>query len=160
MIDQVCISDTLLDAVKEVFETMIFMMVEKASDQSAQIHGDTFLGSITFKGELEGCLGLCLGETCARTVAANMLCLDNPDEVSDGDLADAIGEVANMIMGSVKTRLQGDVSMLEISIPSVITGQVLRSTLGEATIRERLMVKIDQFEVELTFFCRTAGSSA
>ncbi len=157
MIEQVCISETLLDSIKEVFETMIFMSVAKGEDQAATIEGDTFLGTITFKGEIEGCLGICFSDDCAKTVSANMLCIDDPAEVADEDLADAIGEVANMVMGSVKTRLQGDMPNLEISIPSVICGRVLKSNLGEATIKERLMVKIDQFDVELTFSCRTAG---
>ena len=158
MIDQFCISDVLLDSIKEVFETMIFMSVAKGEDQETRITGDTFLGTITFKGEIEGCLGICLGEDCARTVSANMLCIDDPAEVSDEDLADAIGEIANMVMGSVKTRLQEEMPHLEISIPSVICGRVLKSNLGDATLKERLIVKIDQYDVELNFSCRAAGN--
>ena len=32
MVNELCLSETLLEAVKEVFETMAFMSVEKASD--------------------------------------------------------------------------------------------------------------------------------
>jgi hypothetical protein len=41
MIDQICMSDTLMDAAKEVFDTMVFMTITEKEDQDAKIAGDT-----------------------------------------------------------------------------------------------------------------------
>lgn len=155
MIEQICVTETLLEAAKEVFETMIFMSIEKASDQAAKLEGVMFLGTITFKGGIEGCLSIALEEACGMAVAKSMLCLEPEDEIGDEDLADAIGEVANMIMGSVKTRLQDVVPDIEISIPTVICGRVLKNSMGDCAIKATLRAKIDEFDAELCFLCRS-----
>ena len=66
-------TETLLEAAKEVFETMIFMNIEEASDQEAKMDGTMFLGTITFKGGIEGCLSIALEEACGIAVAKSML---------------------------------------------------------------------------------------
>ena len=88
MIEQYCMTDVLLDSIKEIFETMIFMSVEPCEDASASIEGEILLGSITYKGDIEGCLGICCSMDCAKAVSANMLCMDSSDEVTEEDLAD------------------------------------------------------------------------
>ena len=155
MIEQICVTETLLEAAKEVFETMIFMSIEKASDQEAKLEGVMFLGTITFKGGIEGCLSLALEEACGIAVARSMLCMEPEDQIGDEDLADAIGEVANMIMGSVKTRLQDVVANIEISIPTVICGRILKNSMADCSIKATLKAKIDEFDAELCFLCRS-----
>ena len=129
------LKDVLLGSAKEVFESMVFMTLEEAEAEMLDAEAITLLGAITFTGDLEGCLSVCCGMPCAKTVAANMLCMDSPDELSDEDVIDAIGEVCNMVMGSAKTRLQGHVENITISIPSVVQGRELRNRLSEGTTR-------------------------
>ena len=83
MIEQICVTEALLAAAKEVFETMIFMDIEKASDQEAKLEGTMFLGTITFKGGIEGCLSIALEEACGVAVAKSMLCMESDDEIGD-----------------------------------------------------------------------------
>jgi len=125
------LKDRVLDSAKEVFETMVFMALEEVTGPSAEMEDVTLLGTITFKGPLEGCLGICCGVNCARTIAANMLGMDPSEAISDDDVNDAIGEVANMVMGAVKARLQDEVGNVEVSIPSVVQGLELKNSLGE-----------------------------
>lgn len=155
MIDELNVSTTLLESAREVFETMIFMNISEDSSGGERIQGDTYLGTITFKGDIEGCLGVTFEEGCAKAVAANMLCLEPDAEVSEEDLADAVGEVANMVMGSVKTRLQDEIGAIEISIPSVISGRILKSNVGDCTTKVLTRVKIDAYEGELSFVARS-----
>ena len=120
MTTALALKETLLDSAKEVFESMVFMALNEVDGEMADASEVTLLGTITFTGSLEGCLSVCCSQRCAQTIAANMLCMDSPDELSDEDVIDAVGEIANMVMGSVKTRLQDHVANLTISIPSVI----------------------------------------
>lgn len=157
MIDQISMSETLLDAAKEVFETMIFMSITEKEDQEAAIVGNAYLGTISFKGDIAGCLGVTFEEAAAKAVAANMLCLEPDEAVSEADLADAVGEVANMVMGGVKSRLLGEIGSIELSIPTVISGRTLKSNVGDCTSRIVKRVHVDAFEGELSFLARSNG---
>ena len=126
--------DVLLDGAKEVFETMVFMTLEEVEGQRPDPAGVTLLGTITFAGSLEGCLGVCCDMDGAKAIAAGMLCMDSPDELSDEDLVDAMGEIANMVMGAVKTRIQDDVDIM-ISIPAVVQGRELRSRANDGMVQ-------------------------
>ncbi|MHC4551764.1 MAG: chemotaxis protein CheX [Planctomycetota bacterium] len=156
MIEQVSMNDVFLDSAKEIFETMIFMDMMEADDADQQIEGDAVLGSITFKGQLEGCLGICCSEACAQTVTMNMLGFDSIDEVTEDDTSDAMGEICNMVMGCVKKRLHdyyGD--NIELSIPVVVNGSQLRNTLGEgaSAVTEKVIIE-DEFPAELSLLYR------
>ncbi len=143
MVDEVCMSTSLLDGAKEVFETMIFMDLEESSEPDHNIESESLLSSITFKGDIEGCLSICCNMSCANVIAANMLGLDDDEEVGNGDVCDAMGEVANMVLGSVKARIQESVGSIEVSIPVVISGRHLENSLGERASRVLLKVNIE-----------------
>jgi chemotaxis protein CheX len=158
MVNEICLGETLVEGAKEVFETMVFMSLVRSEQSEGILSDGTLLGSITFKGGIEGCLGLCCSQVCARTIAANMLGLDSPEQVGEADISDALGEVVNMVMGAVKSRIQSETGNIEVSIPSVVSGRDLRSTLGEGTIRIVAQVKIeDEHEAELSLLFREAG---
>ena len=57
--------------------------------------------------------------------------MDSSEAISEDDINDAVGEVANMVMGAVKARLQDEVGNVEVSIPSVVQGLELKNSLGE-----------------------------
>jgi chemotaxis protein CheX len=150
MIDEICFTAALLEGAKEVFETMIFMEIAEPSEPDRQIEGNSLLGSITFKNSIEGCLSVRCGVPCAKTIAANMLGVDTPEEISEEDVCDALGEVTNMIMGSVKSRLQTDGNELLVSIPTVIHGQNLASNLGNRA--NKVLVKVNTEEEDIIEF--------
>lgn len=155
MIDQICLNDALLEGAKEVFETMIFMDIEETSDPDHHIGGDNTLGLITFKGDIEGCLTICCDETCAKTIAANMLGIEPDEQISNHDIDDAIGEVTNMVMGSVKARLQDKFSNLNVSIPTVVRGQEIKNSLGDGANKVSVKVNIeDEYAAEMTLLYR------
>ena len=155
MVTTVSLRDALLDSAREVFETMVFMAMEDASDDTTSLGETTLLGSITFKGNLEGCLGVCCDEACAQAIAANMLGMLSPDELGENDVSDAMGEIANMVMGAVKARIQNDVGSVEVSIPSVVQGRELKNSLGEGAGQAKVRVNIEeQFRAEFSLLYR------
>ena len=161
MIDEMCFSAALLEGAKEVFETMIFMDLEEPCEPAQQIEGDSLLGSITFKNSIEGCLAIRCSVPCARTIAANMLGIDASDEISEAEVCDALGEVTNMVMGSLKSRLADDTGEVQVSIPTVVRGQNLANSLGERA--SKILVKVnteDEDTVELSFMYRESVERA
>ncbi len=150
MITEICFEDVLLESAKEVFETMIFMTVEQCPD-CITVEGETLLGSITFTGSIEGCMAISCDLACAKTIAANMLAMEDEDDISEDEIRDAIGEIANMVMGSIKASLlKQKVGNLNVSIPCVVSGRELSSSLGDQAQEVTIPVYIDDSVAEIT----------
>ncbi|MEN6427327.1 MAG: chemotaxis protein CheX [Phycisphaerales bacterium] len=159
MVTTVSLEDVMLEGAKEVFASMVSMPMERLADPASQNEAEMFLATITFTGDLEGCFGIACDCTCARAVAASMLCMDDSSSLGDSEIIDAIGEIANMIMGGVKTRVQHEVTNIEISIPSVVYGRQLRNRLGEGMVRIAVPIAIGQeHRGELSLVHRQRGS--
>ncbi|UCC98416.1 MAG: chemotaxis protein CheX [Phycisphaerales bacterium] len=158
MVDEVCLNEALLAGATEVFETMIFMDVRASDEKEQHPKGNTLLGSITFTGEMEGCLGICCSVSCAKAIAQNMLGLTKAEELDEAEITDAIGEVANMVMGSVKSRIQETVGNLNVSIPTVVRGRSLDNSLGDhpnPTRKTLMRLNIaDEYTAELSLWHR------
>jgi chemotaxis protein CheX len=169
MVDEVCLSEALLAGAIEVFETMIFMDIRESTPRDreascnnsprlgAEQHSkvNTFLGSITFTGDMKGCLGICCSVSCAKAIAQNMLGMAQTEELSEAEISDAIGEVANMVMGSFKSRVQETIGTLNVSIPTVVKGQSLDASVGENASKTVINVNIaDEYAAELSLFYR------
>ena len=155
MVDEVCLNDALLAGAKEVFEIMVFMDIEESSEPDRQVEADALLGSITFRGNLEGCLAICCSAPCAKTIAVNMLGMEPDEEISQADINDAIGEVTNMVMGSVKSRLQDNLGNIDVSIPSVVSGRRLENSLGDGAGKVLIKFNIEaEYIAELSLLYR------
>jgi len=155
------LKDTLLDSVKEVFESMVFMSLSEVEGQAPDAGDLALLGTITFTGSLEGCLTICCGQRCAQTIAANMLCMESLDELADEDTVDAIGEIANMVMGSVKTRLQDEITDITISIPSVVQGRHLSNRLSEGMVQAVVNATLaDEHHASFSLLHRESGTGS
>jgi len=156
MITEICFEDVLLESAKEVFETMIFMTVEQCPD-CVTVEGSCLLGSITFTGSIEGCMGICCDVDCARTIACNMLAMEGEESITENEIRDAIGEIANMLLGSIKaTLIKRNVGNLDVSIPCVVSGRELTSSLGEGACEIVMPVYIDEEVAEMTLQYRIA----
>lgn len=159
MVGQECFADALLEGSQEVFETMMFMTVEKCSEN--EVVGDpAVLGSITFQGNIEGCLSICCGEDCARAIAVNMLALEPDEDIDDDGMMDAMGEVANMVMGSVKTRIMDQVGALQVSIPSVVRGSELTNSMGDDAEEIIMTTFVDEEVARFSLLYRETSEKA
>jgi len=157
MIQDVCFAETLLDAAKEVFETMIFMDLQACDAPDRSIDGEALMATVTFTNSIEGCLAICTGTGCAKAIAVNMLGLETEEALSEEEICDAVGEVANMVMGSVKSRLTDAYEDIQVSIPSVVKGRELCNSLGENARRLSVKVSIEEAHVmELSLLLREA----
>ena len=159
MIEAICFNTALLEGAQEVFETMIFMDLEEAVESDSVLDPtNSLLGLITFKNNIEGCLTIRSSVPCARVIAGNMLGMDTPEEIaeiSENEVCDAFGEVTNMVMGSIKSRIQTEVGEIAVSIPTVVCGTNLSNSLGESA--NKVLVKVsteDEHVIEFSFLYR------
>lgn len=158
MVEQAVLADALLRGAGKFFETMVFMNLEESSDPTPTIDGQTLLGLITFKGNLEGSLGICCSVPCARAIAVNMLGLDTTEEISEEEIYDALREVTNIVMGCFKADLADTTGDLDVSTPLVVKGQELKNDLGSKATRVLVPVNIgDEYVAELSLLYKESS---
>ena len=126
-------------AVPEVFLGMLSMDLTTEPpapfplDPAGQI-----IGSVGFTGEATGIIYLYAGVSFAKVITSRMLGIEEA-EVDPGDMVnDAIGELSNMVVGFVKSRLCDAGAPCTLTIPSVVRGQQL-SVEGSSQIARRVI---------------------
>jgi chemotaxis protein CheX len=105
-------------AVEEVFEMMVGCRV-KAVAQSEHTPNEEFTAMIGLAGALCGILTVRCGAKTAGQVAKSML---GDTATSQEEVADALGEICNMIAGNFKNKLAGTDERCMLSVPTVISG--------------------------------------
>ena len=152
MVGQDAFSEALVAGARDVFETMIYMEVEECNDNYEVIESPALMSSITFKGKYDGCLGFCCGMSTATIIANNMLGTQGTNELSEGEIKDAIGEIANMILGSVKANLLDVIGDVQVSIPMVVSGLELSNSIGEGAENIEMSLSLDDAMATITLF--------
>jgi chemotaxis protein CheX len=150
-----------LSSAKDVFESMVFLALEEVEDGAPDSEDAAILGTITFTGDVKGCLSVCFSQACAGRITASMLCMDSPDTLTDEDVVDAVGEIANLVMGLVKTRLQNEVETISISIPSVVLGKELRTRTSDGTVRVTIDARVGrEHHATFSLLYRAGGATS
>ena len=90
-------------------------------------------GTVLITGDWEGAVTVQTSERHARRSTGLMLMLED-DEIGDEDIADTVGELANMTGGNVKSLMEGS---CQLSLPSVTTGRDYHVSIPGATIVQR-----------------------
>ena len=106
-------------AVEEVFEIMLGSRVKPVAQSELKANRG-FTAMIGLAGALCGILTVCCDAKTAGQVAKGML---GDTATSEGEVADALGEICNMIAGNFKNKLAGTDDRCMLSVPTVISGE-------------------------------------
>jgi len=118
------ISDAIRQATLEVFSTMLALEVAAGDTEIGATAGSTQSGVVALlglAGEWVGTGSLSCDPPFACRMASQLLMAEY-DVVND-DVLDAMAEVANMIIGNVKTALEEKLGAMGLSTPTVIYGR-------------------------------------
>jgi len=107
--------DLLGQVVDEVLETFVGVVVDEPRSEGAVLPVTAF---VQITGGWTATVLVSCSDELATTVTAAMLALP-VDELAQADISDAVGEVANMIGGSVKSLM---LEPADLSLPTVIFG--------------------------------------
>ncbi len=153
----------IVKATTEVFRTMMNLKVVagEVSIEKSQMRKAEVIGSIGVAGFLTGSISVFMPKSLARQAAAAMLMLDDAEELADGDLIDAIGELTNMVGGSIKTSLFQKTPLFDISVPSVYVGEDLqrRSVSEDLCFLVPFRTGDLEFSVEFLMVTKKAGGT-
>ena len=85
----------------------------------------TWSATVTIADGWNGSVTVELSQDVAVALTRTMLCLPDAESVEDGDLADAVGELVNMVGGNIKSLLPGP---SRLSLPAVAAGRAVPPT--------------------------------
>lgn len=103
--------------VTEIWESVLQLPVEPG-DRPAEASEETLSAFIHIHGTWEGTVVVQASHALADAVACAMF-MAEPGELADEEVSDALGEIVNMLGGSVKSMVEGQSSL---SLPLVIGG--------------------------------------
>jgi chemotaxis protein CheX len=140
-----------MNSVHEIFTSMVLMDIVPGDPIRSDINPlqSTITGMIGLAGTHKGMLAIHLPESLAKRVTGNFLGIEV--EEIDNDVQDAIGELANMLGGSIKGILSDNGKDIKLSMPSTIWGKEYRFQShyeGESVVVP-FAVEDSQFLVEL-----------
>jgi chemotaxis protein CheX len=117
------ISEKIIESAKEIFSSMVMMEISVSGDNMTK--GVTLIESISgvigLAGTHKGVLAIHIPNKVAMAITSSFLGMD-VDEINE-DVEDAVGELANMLGGNIKSILSENGRDINLSLPSTITGQ-------------------------------------
>ncbi len=105
-------------ATREVFELMLGCQL--TAPETAQEVTRDVTSMVGLAGQLCGVLSVCCGNKAATLMASKMLGV--PLDKVDSEVADALGEICNMVAGNFKNKITGLGDGCMLSPPTVVTG--------------------------------------
>ncbi|MGB3212372.1 MAG: chemotaxis protein CheX [Desulforhopalus sp.] len=117
------ISSRIIESAKEIFSTMVMMEISVNDDHITKTIAltDSISGVIGLAGTYKGVLAIHIPNKVAMAITSSFLGMD-VDTINE-DVEDAVGELANMLGGNVKSILSDNGRDIDLSLPSTITGQ-------------------------------------
>jgi len=135
-----------IDTVSEgIWSSMVNIPItlKNNSGTRAARPGKIVTSSVQIVGSWNGAVCLDMDESLARSATASLVGL-TPSELTNDDVRDAAGELANMTAGGVKELLP---HTCQISLPTVVTG-----TDFQVTVPQGVVVYCSEFETEFGGF--------
>jgi len=116
------IAEEIVSSTNEVFSTMIPMEIKSDGSfyQKEDMISTDVISLVSFTGEHSGILAIFSCKEIALKITSNMLGIEVTE--IDQDAKDAMGEVANMIAGTLKNKIFEKFGAMHLSVPIVIAG--------------------------------------
>lgn len=122
--------EEVLGITRDVWESFTGRAIDVADGQVRRDGGDVTVGCVTVSGEWQGSVLLACPAQLARMAASAMFDLP-AEQLDDQEVADALGELTNMIGGNIKSLIPGP---SRLSMPAVTVGASLTVRMPRAAL--------------------------
>ncbi len=114
--------EEIVSSTNEVFSTMIPMEISSDGSfyQKEDMISTDVMSLVSFTGEHSGILAVFCSKEIALKITSSMLGIEATE--LDQDTKDAMGEVTNMIAGTLKNKIYEKFGAMHLSVPIVIAG--------------------------------------
>ena len=149
MIDD--LEEMVRGAVTAVFSTMLNFKPTMLGSQPEPSEGRHIAGSVGFIGRLTGVVYLYSTERFAQVMTSRMLGLAENEIEGEEMVNDTMGELSNMLVGHLKSRLADRGMPCVLTIPSIVRGQQFNIEPVTSATRRVVVFQCDehQFVVEV-----------
>lgn len=143
----------IVETTEEIFNTMIFMEISSLPplEQDKQAIGCHISAMIGLSGSFTAMLSIHCPEAVGLAISGAMLGMEF--EEVDADVKDTMGEIANMLAGGLKERFASEELMLQLAIPTAITGKSF--TIAPPKRSNRVIIPFNvepgQFFIEIKY---------
>lgn len=151
LMEGVTVRENIIASAKEIFSSMLMMDIVETGTNDKEVVPliDSISGVIGLAGTHKGVLAVHLPHTVAIAVTSSFLGMDV--EEMNSDVEDAVGELANMLGGNVKSILSEKGRDINLSLPTTISGHHYDYQSNKEA--ERIFIKFTcepgEFAVEL-----------
>lgn len=122
----------------EIWSTVLGVDVE-STDPTDRVAGRSMTGCVQITGDWNGAVMVECSERLARHATATMFGMEI-DEVSDEDVNDTVGEIANMTGGNLKSLMPG---ACQLSLPTVTSGVDYEHSVRGSRVVDRFAFDAD-----------------
>lgn len=157
----VAVARLVSEATTSVFSMMLDLPVEIGEsyvEPSGPADFDGVISIVSLAGPWIGAGRIACGVSLACRIASAMLMMEF--DSATGEVLDAMGELANMIIGNTKTALEESVGPLVLSIPTVISGSNYRAWSGGSNKWTVIPMRCGEESFEIRFFLVPAPQNA
>lgn len=145
--------DTILRQVAEdTFAAMAFILpLDDQEQSSAEDGARRMVAQVAFSGPFDGRLVLSIDRRMLPAMAANMLGLPDADSTPVGTQVDALGELLNVICGSLLPQITGPQELFRVRAPQVIEDGNAE-TDGDTPPEAQVRLRLESGSADLTLF--------
>ena len=128
---------------------------EQAAPEDAKFEGNVVSAFVQITGDWEGVVSIRCSRALSEAIASSMFALE-PNELSNEEIYDAVGEIANMIGGGVKSIAEGESTL---TIPVVAEGNENVATVPGTTTENTVVAKVGNEPMVLQVSTRASVAS-
>ncbi|MFN7977214.1 MAG: chemotaxis protein CheX [Vicinamibacterales bacterium] len=127
---------SLVSATEEVFDTMLAIPLQSRPAVTGPLEVPAnVVATVAFAGHRKGLVVVYTSLSAARHITSTMLGI--PLHEVNGEVPDAMGEIANMVAGQFRNRLAAIEPPSDISVPTVTIGTDFSTLYSSAVQRSR-----------------------
>ena len=137
------INKILAHVAVETFEGLAFMFGFPEDEDTGGSGDAMVVTQVSFRGPFSGRLVMAVSVQVAQELTENMLGIDDGEEISSDDQADALKETINVICGNLLPAIGGKEAVFDIDAPEAISDAKMaeKDLSGDPTAAAKLSIE-------------------
>lgn len=140
-------SSAIRDITANIWESMLSLPIEDGPGADVS---DYITGCVQITGDWQAAVTVELSAELARRAAAALFAME-PEEVGEGEINDAVGELANMVGGNIKSLVPGT---SQLSLPAVVGGRHYTLSVSRGELAGQIELSSEGQPIEVRVFER------
>jgi chemotaxis protein CheX len=153
------LDELVKSAVTEVFDTMLNFKAQLEAPGAEVLNGEAHVASaVGFIGRLTGVVYIYATARFARRITCLMLGLEEAQIDGEEMVNDAMGELANMVVGHLKSRLADRGMPCVLTIPSIVRGSHFTIEAVSSTTRRVACFRCNDHQIVIETLLKPISS--